>query len=80
MFLAMSDSHYYGAQADAVTNPNTDNVQSTTSNLHGAMAAKILAYGMNFDFMAHLGDMSFGHSTTTPALLQGQIKDLGDLL
>lgn len=80
VFLAMSDSHYYGAQADAVSTPDADGVQGTTGNLHGAMAAKILAYAMPFDFMAHMGDVAFGHSTTTSILLQGQHKDLGELI
>lgn len=52
-FLAMSDSH----QA-AVSNV-------IAGNVHAGMAAKILAYALNLDFCAFLGDYSEGSSTTT---------------
>ena len=52
VFLSMSDSHHPGAQIE--TEP------TNTSNLHAAMAAKILSYVLNFDFIAHLGDSTWG--------------------
>lgn len=81
-FLAMSDSHYYGAQGESGVDGYVDSngVQTNESILHGAMAAKILAYAMNFDFMAHLGDATWGHKTTNSALLQSQIKGIFDLI
>ena len=80
VFLAMSDTHHYGQQAGKDSYTDADGVQTTTSNTHAAMAAKALAYSLKFDFMAHLGDISWGHKLTTPALLRTQIEDLSDLL
>ena len=68
VFLSMSDSHHPGAQIE--TEP------TNTSNLHAAMAAKILSYVLNFDFIAHLGDSTWGARTTTPEVLQSQIIDM----
>ena len=76
VFLAMSDNHHYGAQADAVQYPDANGIQTDESNLHAAMAAKILAYALNFDFMAQLGDVTFGNAQTTSALLQSQADEL----
>lgn len=80
VFLAMSDSHHYGKQGEAGVDSDIDanGVQNNDSNLHAAMAAKILAYALKFDFMAHLGDAAWGHSTTHSELLQSQIKELFD--
>ena len=80
VFLAMSDTHHYGQQAGKDSYTDQDGVQTTASNTHAAMAAKALAYGLKFDFMAHLGDISWGHKLTTPELLRTQIEDLSDLL
>lgn len=76
VFLAMSDNHHYGAQADATQYPDANGIQTDVSNLHAAMAAKILAYALDFDFMAQLGDVSFGNAQTTSALLQSQADEL----
>lgn len=82
IFLAMSDSHYYGAQGESGVDSyvDGDGIQGNTSNLHGAMAAKILAYSLGFDFMAHLGDASWGHGTTHSELLNSQIDTLFSML
>lgn len=82
VFLAMSDSHYYGTQGESGVDTYVDSngTQGNISNLHGAMAAKILAYSLGFDFMAHLGDASWGHGTTHSQLLNSQIDDLFAML
>jgi hypothetical protein len=80
VFLAMSDNHHYGAQADSDTYPDSAGIQTDESNLHAAMAAKILAYSLNFDFMAHLGDNTWGSKKTTSALLKQQGGAFYDLL
>ena len=76
VFLAMSDTHQYGDQQYSDTTADANGVQTNTSNLHAAMAAKILAYAMDFDFMAHLGDVAWGGSGTTSPLLQSQVDDM----
>ena len=76
VFLAMSDNHHYGAQADATQYPDANGVQTDVSNLRAAMAAKILAYALDFDFMCQLGDVTFGNAQTTSALLQSQADEL----
>lgn len=82
VFLAMSDSHYYGEQGESGVDTYVDSngTQGNVSNLHGAMAAKILAYALDFDFMAHLGDATWGHKTTTSPLLNSQIDTLFGML
>lgn len=75
VFMAMSDTHHYGEQADVDTYPDANGIQTNTSNLHSAMAAKILSYVLDFDFVAHLGDSTWGNGTTTSELLQAQITD-----
>lgn len=82
VFLAMSDSHYYGTQGESGVDSyvDADGVQGNTSNLHGAMGAKILAYLLKFDFMAHLGDATWGFKTTHSELLNSQIDTLFDML
>lgn len=80
VFIAMSDSHYYGEQRASDTYPDQNGIQSDEGVLHGAMAAKILAYGLNIDFIAHLGDLTWGSSRTTPALLRSQSEALLALL
>lgn len=76
VFLAMSDNHQYGAQADAVQYPDATAIKSDTGNLHAAMAAKIFAYALGFDFMAQLGDATFGNAQTTSELLRAQTNEL----
>lgn len=66
MFIAMSDMHHYGEKEPTVAGyTDKDGLQTNTSNLHAAMAAKALAYLYKFDFMAYLGDHIWGHKTTT---------------
>lgn len=82
VFLAMADSHYYGAQGESGVDTYVDEngAQGNVCNLHGAMGAKILAYALDFDFMAHLGDATWGHKTTTSELLNSQVDTLFDML
>ena len=79
-FLAMSDNHHYGKQGVDGGSANDDGEQTNKSNLHAAMAAKALTCMVPFDFMAHLGDASWGHKTTPSTVLQSQIKDMFDML
>ena len=76
VFLAMSDNHYYGDQQYSDTYPDANGIQTNESNLHAAMAAKILAYALEFDFMAQLGDATWGAQRTTSALLHSQVDDM----
>lgn len=78
VFLAMSDSHYYGDQGSAGVDTYVDanGTQGNVSNLHGAMGAKILTYALDLDFIAHLGDMTWGNKTTTSDLLHSQVTEL----
>lgn len=69
VFLAMSDGHYYAAEGSY-----SSGLQTNTSNVHAAMAMKALTYLLPVDFVAHLGDFSWGSSTTTPAVLKTQIE------
>lgn len=70
-FLAMSDFHHCAEQSDTNWQDNTN-----AGNLHACMGAKILSYCLDLDFVCHLGDLSFGHSTTTTQLLRSQISQL----
>ena len=69
VFLAMSDSHYPAEQT--ATTAYASNVAST---IMANQAAKYLTSALDFDFFAHLGDVSCGASTTTPDMLTSQIK------
>jgi len=80
IFLAMSDQHHYGEQADTDQYTDANGIQTDKGNRHATMAAKILAYSLKFDFMAFLGDASWGNFKTTSPVLQSQIKDIFDLL
>ena len=73
-FLSMSDTHYAGNQVDSWQE------YSNISALHASQAAQILAYALNLDFMAYLGDFTFGSSNTTEALLQSQIEEISKWL
>lgn len=81
-FLAISDSHYYGDQGSSGVDSyvDSDGTQGNVSNLHCAMAAKILTYALKMDFIAHLGDMTWGNKTTTPELLHSQVETLSGYL
>ena len=74
-FLSMSDFHHCGEQSDTNWQENTN-----AGNLHACMGAKILAYCLDLDFVCHLGDLSFGHSTTTTQLLRSQIGQVNSWL
>lgn len=74
VFMAMSDPHHIGTQ------DNSWGTLMNKSNLHAAMAAKILSYALNVDFNCHLGDISFGHSTTTTDALKQQIAEFSSYL
>lgn len=58
VFMALSDTHYYGSQGSAGVDSYVDSngTQGNISNQHGAMGAKVLAYALDLDFIAHLGD------------------------
>lgn len=74
-FIAMSDFHHCGEQADGwATNINA-------GNLHACMAAKVIAYSLpNIDFACMLGDVTFGNASTTPELLKQQIGEVNKWL
>ena len=72
-FLAMADTHHFGGEG-------ASGEQTNVGNIRAAMAAKALTCMVDFDFMAHLGDAGRGHKTTTPAMLESQIKDMFDML
>lgn len=76
VFLAMSDNHHYGAQKDSDQYPSADGIQNNETNLHAAMAAKTLAYALKLDFIAQLGDITWGNSLTTPDILSDQSDEL----
>lgn len=80
VFIAMSDNHHYGSQSTADQYPDANGIQTNTSNLHAAMAAKILAYALNVDFMAHLGDVTWGHQKTSSTLLHEQGEEFINML
>lgn len=68
VFLAMSDGHYYAAEGSY-----SQGLQTNASNIHAAMAMKALTYLLPVDFVAHLGDFSWGSAATTPIVLKTQI-------
>lgn len=70
VFMAMSDQHHPGQQETGWQ----ENIN--TGNLHAAMAAKALAYSLQLDFMACLGDFTFGNGTTTKPMLISQIEEI----
>ena len=69
IFLAMSDSHYPAEQT-----ATTAYASNKASTIMANQAAKTLAASLNIDFFAHLGDISCGAPTTTPEMLESQIK------
>lgn len=72
MFVAMSDMHEYNGQKDTDEYPDQNAIQTDVGNLHAAMAAKILSYVYDFDFMAYLGDHIHGTVKTSPEMAQKQ--------
>lgn len=75
VFMAMADSHHTGEQSDTGWQTLTN-----LGNLHAGMAAKVLSYALNLDFVCHLGDMTFGHGTTTSEQLHQQIGEMNGWL
>jgi hypothetical protein len=75
VFMAMSDSHHTGEQSDTGWQTLTN-----LGNLHAGMAAKVLSYALDLDFVCHLGDITFGHGTTTSAQLHQQIGEMNGWL
>lgn len=75
VFLAVSDFHHAGEQVDGwQTNINA-------GNLHACMALKVLAYVLpQIDFACMLGDVTFGSTATTEALLKSQIAEINGWL
>lgn len=75
IFLAVSDFHHTGEQVDGwQTNINA-------GNLHACMALKVLAYSLpEIDFACMLGDITFGSTATTEALLKSQIAEINGWL
>lgn len=75
VFLAVSDFHHAGGQTDGwQTNINA-------GNLHACMALKALAYILpEIDFACMLGDITFGSTATTEALLKSQIAEINGWL
>lgn len=69
VFVALSDSHYCAEQSE-IGNAAETNASTVQAN----QAAKVLSYLVQPDFVAHLGDVSCGHSTTTPDMLKEQIE------
>lgn len=75
VFMAMSDSHHTGEQSDTGWQTLTN-----LGNLHAGMAAKVLSYALDLDFVCHLGDNTFGHGTTTSELLHQQVEEMNQWL
>lgn len=69
VFVALSDSHYCAEQSE-IGNAAETNASTVQAN----QAAKVLSYLVQPDFVTHLGDVSCGHSSTTPDMLKEQIE------
>lgn len=74
VFITMSDFHHAGSQ------PLSIQEQINTSNLHAAMAAKLLCDELELDFASMLGDLAWGSSTTTEAQLKSQLSQIHSYL
>ena len=75
VFLAISDLHHAGEQADGWQ------ANINAGNLHACQALKALAYILpGIDFGCVLGDITFGNASTTPALLKSQIAEINGWL
>lgn len=75
VFLAVSDFHHAGPQADNwQTNINA-------GDLHACQALKVLSYSLpQIDFACMLGDVTFGNAKTTTALMQQQFDQINGWL
>jgi predicted MPP superfamily phosphohydrolase len=72
VFVAMSDSHYPADQAASLN--QSYGTETVASTIQANQAAKVLAYLLDVDFFAHLGDVSCGADSTTPDMLKKQIE------
>lgn len=73
--ICMSDTHYYANEGTS-----SSGLQNNEGCIHAAMAVKALTYLLPVDFVAHMGDVSWGASSTTPAVLKTQIEGFIDYL
>ena len=75
VFLSIADFHHTGPQVDGwQTNINA-------GNLHACQALKVLSYSLpQIDFACMLGDVTFGNSQTTTALMQQQFDQINGWL
>lgn len=73
VFIAMADSHYAASESGISYGENTNK-----SALQANQAAKVLAYLLKPDFVAHLGDIGAGAGSTTPDMLKSQINGFLD--
>ena len=80
VFIAISDTHYYGQQQYSDLYADTNGIQNDEGNLHAAMAVDILTEALDVDFFAHMGDVSWGSSRTTTELTYSQIDGMTELL
>lgn len=76
VFIAMSDNHYQATQ-----NLNHNNIFSTSqrnnaSTVFANQAAKTLAYILDIDFFAHMGDTCTGAANTVPSMITTQITEM----
>ena len=69
IFIAMSDSHYVADQE-----LNFYDAETNASAQQTALAVKLFSNFITPDFLAHLGDVSSGHASTTPDMLKKQIE------
>lgn len=67
--IMMSDSHYPAEQT-----ATTAYASNKASTVQANQAAKALAYILDVDFFAHLGDVCAGAGSTTPDMLKSQIE------
>lgn len=74
VFITMSDFHHAGSQ------PLSIQEQINTSNLHAAMAAKLLCNELELDFASMLGDLAWGSSTTTEEQQKSQLSQIHSYL
>lgn len=73
-FIAISDSHHLASQTHSWAE------LTNSGNLHAIQAIKILKYACKIDFACHLGDYTFGHTTTTKEQLEEQVTEINSWL
>ena len=69
-FLATSDPHYPAEQTNT-----TEYTSNRASSILASKASKALAYMLNLDFTAFMGDACIGAATTTPDMAKKQMED-----